>query len=224
MSATDDTRQRLLQAAGQVFAAKGFEAATVREICRLADVGNIAAVNYYFRDKERLYIESVKNACASRLDKVPRPDWAPDATTADKLRHFLRAFLGLLLEGPPQPWQLQLMMRELANPSAACAEFVRDLARPNFELVLSIIDEALPPRTSKSKRHLIALSIIGQCIYHRLARPIVGMLVGDQEFQHLDADRLAEHIADFSLAALGLENVAHDRRPHRSGQQRAADR
>ena len=61
MSSPDDPRQRLLETAGQIFAEKGFDGATVREICRRAGV-NIAAVNYYFRDKERLYIEAVKEA------------------------------------------------------------------------------------------------------------------------------------------------------------------
>jgi AcrR family transcriptional regulator len=68
MSSKDDTQQRLLEAAGQVFAERGYEAATVREICQRADV-NIAAVNYYFRDKERLYIEAVKSACRSESEK-----------------------------------------------------------------------------------------------------------------------------------------------------------
>ena len=57
----DETRQRLLDTAGEVFAEKGFQAATVRQICGMAGV-NIAAINYHFGDKERLYIEAVKHA------------------------------------------------------------------------------------------------------------------------------------------------------------------
>ena len=52
---------QLLDAAGKVFAEKGYDRSTVREICSLAGV-NVSAVNYYFGDKERLYIEAVKNA------------------------------------------------------------------------------------------------------------------------------------------------------------------
>jgi TetR/AcrR family transcriptional regulator, regulator of cefoperazone and chloramphenicol sensitivity len=207
MALLDDTKTRLLQAAGKVFAAKGFEAATVREICRLAEVSNIAAVNYYFRDKESLYLESVRQAYCCRLSLIPRPDWPAGTPPADKLRYFIRSFLEALLEASHQPWQLELMMRELAHPSAACVEFVRDLARPNFDLVLGILDEVVPAATPPTKRHLIALSIIGQCIYHRLARAVVATLVGEEEFQIYDAARLADHIIDFSLGALGLQHV-----------------
>ena len=49
----EDPRGRILSAAGREFAEKGFEAATIRDICTLASV-NVAAVNYYFGDKHRL--------------------------------------------------------------------------------------------------------------------------------------------------------------------------
>ena len=46
----DAVRERILEAAGSVFAERGFEHATVRDICHQAGA-NGAAVNYYFGDK-----------------------------------------------------------------------------------------------------------------------------------------------------------------------------
>ncbi len=46
----EEAKARLLHTAGEIFAEKGFHAATVREICQQAQV-NIASVNYYFGDK-----------------------------------------------------------------------------------------------------------------------------------------------------------------------------
>jgi len=57
----DDARTRILNVAGPIFAEKGFQATTIREICGQANV-NVAAVNYHFGDKERLYTEAVKRA------------------------------------------------------------------------------------------------------------------------------------------------------------------
>lgn len=52
----DRTRQRLLDAALEVFAAKGYAGARVQEIADLAGV-NKQLINYYFDSKEGLYTE-----------------------------------------------------------------------------------------------------------------------------------------------------------------------
>jgi TetR/AcrR family transcriptional regulator, regulator of cefoperazone and chloramphenicol sensitivity len=202
MNGRDGTREQLLEAAGQVFAEKGYEAATVRDICARAGA-NLAAVNYHFGDKERLYIEAVKRACRSRLEESPLPSWDASTPAEVKLRDFLRAFIAAVA-APGFQWQRQLMLRELAQPSVACMEFVRDVARPHFEALLGILADVLPPRMPLARRHLICFSIIGQCVHHALARPIIAELVGEEEYRSFTPERLAEHIAEFSLAALGL--------------------
>lgn len=53
---SDATRDKLLEAAGRAFAERGYSAATVRDICKEAGA-NVAAVNYYFKDKLALYTE-----------------------------------------------------------------------------------------------------------------------------------------------------------------------
>src|SRR5262245_54607202 len=89
MPTPDDTQQRLLQTAGEIFAEKGFEGTTVREICQRAEV-NIAAVNYYFRDKGRLYIEAVKQACREDNERLPLPEWPKGVPAETRLREFIR--------------------------------------------------------------------------------------------------------------------------------------
>jgi AcrR family transcriptional regulator len=203
MIATDLARERILETAGQIFAEKGFKAGTVREICRRAGA-NVAAVNYYFGDKNRLYIESVKNAHGKVVSGMHQPEWPKGISPAEKLAAFVRMFVSRLVDPARPRWHVQLMMREMAQPTAACAELVRDNIRPVASILMSILEEILPAGMAPWRRFLVGISIIGQCVIHCQNRPIIEQLAGPEIFSHFDADALAEHITRFSLAALGL--------------------
>jgi TetR/AcrR family transcriptional regulator, regulator of cefoperazone and chloramphenicol sensitivity len=198
---TDPTQHRLLEAAGQVFADKGFKAATVRDIVAEAGVKNIAAVNYYFGDKEKLYDATLRFAftCA----QMPRPEWPEGTPLEVKLRDFIRATAAHMLI-KTHPWQMRLLLREFADPSPAGAGVVRDFILPLNRVLWSILRELLGPDVEERKLHLIGFSIVGQIFHQRVGAPIIRLVVGDAEHDTYDPQRLAEHIADFTLAALGV--------------------
>jgi AcrR family transcriptional regulator len=202
MTYPDDPRERLLNVAGELFAEKGFDGTTVREIIRKAGV-NIAAVNYYFRDKERLYIEAVKQAsCGSQLHQAMR-DWPPETPPAEKLRGFIRGFVAKLLDKDRPAWHARLMMREMAQPTEACVELVRDFIRPMAELLMGVLGELLPPETPLWKRWATGFSVVGQCLHYVHCKPVIRRLVGEEDLAHLTAEAVADHITGFTLAALG---------------------
>ncbi|MGE3807091.1 MAG: TetR/AcrR family transcriptional regulator, partial [Gemmataceae bacterium] len=89
----DDTRQRILEAAGLEFARKGFQESTVRDILRLARVSNQAAINYYFGDKEKLYLETVRRAHQCRVEEVPTPSFPPGTPPEKKLAAFIHTMM-----------------------------------------------------------------------------------------------------------------------------------
>ena len=178
----DSTRTRILLGAGEAFAELGYKATTIREIADRADV-NLAAVNYHFGDKERLYIETVKYAHQFRVQQAPIPDW-PEGTAAEtKLRDFVRTIITRMLVVQGLPWQMRLLMREILHPTAACRELAQDSFRPHFELLLSILDELVPAATPLHRRHQLAFSIFGQCLFYRLHEPVIGMLIPQSELE-----------------------------------------
>ena len=201
VDASDDTKSRLLDAAGRIFADKGFDSATIRDISQLASA-NIAAINYHFGDKQRLYIEAVREAHCSRSNLHPLPDFPVDWSPADKLRAFIRLFLARLLEEARPDWHLALMLRELAHPTDACVELVRDYIRPMAEVLRAILSDFLPATTPENERWLFGFSIVGQCLFYYVNQPIVRELVGAPMYESYSLDMIAEHIASFSLAAL----------------------
>src|SRR5215475_2944813 len=104
-----DTRDRIIEAAGQMFADRGFDTTTVRDICHAAGA-NIAAVNYYFGDKQRLYVEAVLRANRWRMEKAALPNWTTDTSPETKLTDFIATFIRRVRASSKDSWQNRLMM------------------------------------------------------------------------------------------------------------------
>jgi AcrR family transcriptional regulator len=197
----DTTRERIVDSAGEIFAERGFDATTVRDICQAAGA-NIAAVNYYFGDKQRLYVEAVMRAHRWRMQQAVLPTWSADTSAEEKLTDFITTFIRRIRTGPEGTWHTRLIMREIANPTEACVELVQSSIRPQFEVLLGVLRELLPDVTDVKKLHLTAFSIVGQCLFYHFADPVVRNLLGPEEYGDLDVSKLAEHIAEFSLSSL----------------------
>jgi AcrR family transcriptional regulator len=200
------TRQRLLDAAEEIFAAKGYEAASVEEITRRAKA-NRAAISFHFGGKERLYIEAVKYAHRNCIEGVPFPDWPEGTPAEERLRGFLRTVVFRMV-AEPKPCSTQLMMREMAQPTAACVEVVREYIRPMADVLMGILNDLLPPEVPEGRRYLLGFSLVGQCLFYKQNRPVAALLMGEEAFGRLDPELLAAHI--FTVARAGVAAVAEE--------------
>jgi TetR/AcrR family transcriptional regulator, regulator of cefoperazone and chloramphenicol sensitivity len=196
----DPTRTRLLDAAGEEFAANGFESARIRTICRRAGA-NVAAVNYYFGDKEKLYVEAVLHA--HRCGTTPEEEDASSSLpAAEQLRCFIYHFLTRVLAvHAPDDWRQRLMLRELLHPTKAFDVLLAELIRPRFNRLQSILRQ-LCPGVDDRKLNALSFTVIGQCFHYRVGRAFIAGLVGNEALKALDRDYLADHITNFCLAAL----------------------
>ncbi|HZN69776.1 MAG TPA: CerR family C-terminal domain-containing protein [Tepidisphaeraceae bacterium] len=205
----DETRDRLLQAAGEVFAAVGFRRATVREICKLAGA-NVAAVNYHFGDKEGLYAATVHYAhlCATRHDAVAAAVAARDVPPERRLHAFVRTFfLGILEDGRPA-WHAKLMAREIAEPTAVLDEIAQQTVRPRLATLSAIIREIVGPAAPQALVHRCARSVVGQILFYHFARPMLERVFPDEPLNASRVDELADHVTGFCLHA--LRGIAKD--------------
>ncbi|WP_461208627.1 CerR family C-terminal domain-containing protein [Desulfocurvus sp. DL9XJH121] len=209
------TKGRLFKAAVLVFAARGYEAATVREICARAEA-NVAAVNYYFGDKENLYRQVVaeifRAAARTRAPLLPR-----DADPVDRLRAHIRASFQEILpvcheeHGVDQEQCLAMgviFLVELARPTQALDDIVENYIGPDCDelrdILRTLAGRDLPPRLL----NMCMASVTGQVLHYYYSYPIIQRLLPDKgayikrpEF----LDLAVEHVLQFSLG--GLERV-----------------
>ena len=204
-----DTIRQILNAAGEVFAKKGFKDATIREISAQAGV-NLAAINYHFGDKERLYIEAVKNARNLLAAAVPMPDMPESTEPEEKLRLFIQTLARRLLNRNVASWQHGLLVREFMNPSRACEEMMQESILPLIEELHAILRPLMPPDVPTHIIQQLGFSIIAQCVYYRFQERMVSMLVPPPELkEHYTPDALANHVARFSIAAIRAYDSIH---------------
>lgn len=201
---TPDTRERLIEAAGEVFAERGFRDATVREICTKAGA-NIAAINYHFRDKSGLYLVVLKSAHERAERAFPFVfDGKPveEAPARDQLRAFVVITLQRLMDPGKPTWHWRLMVREMVDPTPALDELVAQSIRPKRDLIVSIVRGVVGESVPQDVVEACARSVIGQIFFHKNNRAVIERLFPNVSFDEVGQRAIGEHIARFSLAAL----------------------
>jgi AcrR family transcriptional regulator len=196
--ASEQTRARLLEAAREVFSQQGFQAATVREICRRAEA-NVAAVSYHFGNKEGLLAEALNFTQLATLQQTNRQ---ANECSKIRLRLFTHEFLLMLLDEQSASRQCRIMARELADPTPALDKIVREAIAPLHQFLGTLVREIVGEKVSEADLMRCVYSILGQCSFYYHSRPVLQRLRPELRYDADEIKAIAEHITDFSLAAL----------------------
>ncbi len=197
---TLETRERLLETAGEVFAEHGFRDATIREICEKAKA-NVAAVNYHFGDKEALYaavFDYARTCAVAQFDELT----SPATPVEERLRTFVRAVLKRFFDEGRPAWLGKLVAREMIEPSNALDALVNGQIRPNSERLRAVVRELIGREIDEQELWRCTFSIAAQWLFYFHCGQIVKRLNPGQQFGPQDIARLADHITKFSVAAL----------------------
>ena len=157
------TKNAVLHAAGRVFAERGFEKATSKEICQLAGTTS-AAVNYYFGGKEKLYAEVLveahrQMASLEELDKIIDSQLSPE----EKLRAFLEYMLMTAIHSS-ELWGIKIFLRELASPSEFIDQNIATTALPKALRLRSLIQKVTNLPEDSKKLHWATGFVLIPCI------------------------------------------------------------
>ncbi len=205
------TREALIDAAAEVFAQRGFAGTTVREICERAGA-NIAAVNYHFGDKERLYAEVLTHALRCAREKFPPTlGLPPDAKPEDQLRAFIESLLMRIFDEGRHSWHGRLMAREMVEPTAALDGLVEEEIRPMSDRLHRIVQALLGARADENLVHQCAMSVVSQCVFFQNCRPVLIRLFPGRKFSPQAIREIAAHITAFSVAAITQFAIATPR-------------
>ena len=129
--AQDPTRDRILAAALEVFAERGFDGARTREIADRA-AANLGLIQYYFEGKEQLWKAAVAHAFAElQADFAESPPPSSDAEPLAWLERAVRRFVGFVARHP----EFMRLMNDEAKRDGPRMRWLADrFVRPMSEL------------------------------------------------------------------------------------------
>ena len=209
-----ETKRRILEAAEQEFAAKGFDGARLGSIARAAEVQQ-ALIHHYFNDKEGLHAEVVRSGLAvvtegvgellARMD-APAPAPAKKGARPRKnaeLENLTKAFVELLLRFfATNESFLAILRHEARRGREGAAKIVQDSVGPIFEGIVARLDAMRASGIVKKDvdaRHLV-LSCVAMVAFPFQEEPFVSAIWPADWRSQASLDERKTHIVEMILS------------------------
>lgn len=199
-------QERLLDAAEELFCEGGFEGTSVRDIAASAGC-NVAAVNYYFGGKEKLYEEvwrrhliPIRDARIAGIKKVLSQSEG-QYTLEDLLRSFAETFVGPLVEASRTSRLSRLLAREYMERHLPVSVFIDEVIQPTMTVVRTALMQTCPD-LDESIIPLVTFSLVGQLVHAVHIRAIFEQGGEDLDLPIFDLVKAIEHIVKFSAAGI----------------------
>jgi TetR/AcrR family transcriptional regulator, regulator of cefoperazone and chloramphenicol sensitivity len=195
-----------MKVAEKLFSEKGYAQTSIRDITAAAQC-NLAAVNYHFGSKEKLYEEIFRQMMTRwRQERIQAVETVmAEADREDILEHLLRTFAFTFvgqMAGTQEHEQrlMNLFMREIMNPHLPREMFVREIAQPTERVLGQALTKICPPLSEMQIRACVH-SFLGQLIHAGHVRRLLGEEKRSQApFEGLKT--FVEHIVRFTAAGI----------------------
>jgi AcrR family transcriptional regulator len=198
------TRDRLLAVATRLFAERGFENVTVRDICAEASA-NVAAINYHFDGKTGLYTEVLRTAVSIMRGTTEEMIRAgAGRPPEDQLEIAVRTFLHRVT-AHQDSWIHQLMMHEMREPTAGLTLVVEQVIGPRFAYMRAVVARLLACDDDMDPRVIACATSVQSQLMVAMRNP-VAIKLGMPTLTIDRVPEVARHIARFSVA--GIQAIA----------------
>ncbi|MFI3185905.1 MAG: CerR family C-terminal domain-containing protein [Methylococcaceae bacterium] len=197
---TPDARSRLIISALRLFAEKGFEAATTREICDAAGA-NISAIRYYFGDKAGLYRAVFTDPMGETKCHTNIATYS-GLPLAEALVRFFGEFLEPLKKGEQIRLVMKLHFREMIEPTGVRQQEIDAEIKPQHEALVAILKEHFGLQRIDADMHRLAFSIIGMAVYFYVGQEVVSAISPQVLNTPKVIDVLAERLAGYSVSMI----------------------
>jgi AcrR family transcriptional regulator len=200
------TRQTIAEAAQQLFVERGFDAVTVAEVARAADVSEGTVFNY-FPSKEDLFYSGMETFEAELFEAVRRRP--PGEAVSTAFRRFMLEQSVRLAE--PERADLIATAARIVGASPALQARERELIAQSTDELARLIAEETGARADDVEPATVAHALIG--VQEALRRYVWASVVAGRHGRELAADVKAQGKRAFARLERGLSDYAVKRKP-----------
>lgn len=199
-------KDRLVDAAEELFCERGFKGTSIRDIAASAGC-NIASVNYYFGSKEKLYEEvwhrhliPMRDGRIASINKVmSQTETSPDLEGL--LRSFADTFVGSMVDSSSMSRLSMLMAREYIDSHLPTNMFVEEVMMPTITAMNGALVKTCP-NLDESKILPVVFSIVGQLVHLVHVKTMFEQGGDDLDLPPFDYHEILDHIVEFSAAGI----------------------
>ena len=201
-SETEHPRQKLVLAALKLFAEKGFEGASTRDIADAAGA-NISAIRYYFGDKAGLYRAAFTEPLGENAHGCADID--PTLPLPEALHQFFAEFLEPLKRGEAVRLVMKLHFREMIEPTGAWEEAIEAEIKPQHEAMVRMLTQRFGISAPDVDVQRLAFSVVGMAVHYYVGQDIVNAIAPEVLASPDAIDTLAARLAHYAAAMIEAE-------------------
>lgn len=174
-----DKKQHIIDTAIPLFAEKGFEGCSIRDLASRAEV-NVAMINYYFGSKDNLFVEMVAYKATFMRGKLDEIENNPDLTEIEKIDAIIESYVDRLLS---QPYFHRILYQELLRADRKdLHEKIIGIFIKNTRTLRTIINSGVEKKIFKPvDPELTMATLIGTINQVMLSKAMCIMLVEEKE-------------------------------------------
>lgn len=194
----NDKQLQIIKIAEELFASRGFEGTSVRDIADAAGI-NIAMISYYFGSKEKLMeaiFELRTNHVKMKVESLINDD---SLSHFDKISHLIEDHISRVVDN--LCFYKIMVTEQLVNKSGALSDLVKQVKKKNVEVISELIEQGVQagefkpvddvPLFLNTMHGTVSTTMLSEDFYreyHHLEN------LNDEEYKSLIKKRLSNHI------------------------------
>jgi TetR/AcrR family transcriptional regulator len=171
----EETRELILQAAEEEFAAHGYASARLEDIARRVEITRTAII-YHFGDKQSLYDAVLEAAFGALSERTHAALAAEEASEIERVELLVETWLEVV---SVRPTLARLFLREVADAQREFRPEVKKLVEPMFAMVIEAVLSGQRAGTIRTvdPNHFVAI-LAGAIMWYATNAPLLHSSTG----------------------------------------------